>query len=218
MADITLQGLVGQSAPRSDSDGIKADIKLNRRAEVCICDWYTQMALEGRAFQVKAGTVTAPLVGQVVITDTAAEMCADASTGTTLIPVYAHIAVNLGTGTLHEYAAKSVGAKSTAGTAFVPLPLYIGGPASVCAARVAATAGSVTVTAELATTTRCHWHVANPLAVAAGHGFTSHMWQPRTPPPLVGPACFYIQVSATTTGPSYFASFDYIELPTVNVE
>ena len=216
MADITIQGLVGQSSPRAESDGIKADLKLNRRGELCVVDFYTQMALEGRAFQVRIGTITTPAVGDVVITDTKAEMCVDAATGTTVLPTHLHIGVNLGTGTLHEYGVKSVAAVSTSGTAFVPLPLYIGGAASTCVARAAEAGGVVTI-AELATTTRVHWAAANPLAVAAGHALTNHYWEPRTPPPIVGPANVYVQVAATGTGPSYFASFEYIELPTASV-
>jgi hypothetical protein len=50
-----------------------------------------------------------------------------------------------------------------------------------------------------------------------GAYFSTYDWQPRTPPILVGPRCYYVQIAATGTGPSYFASIDYIELPTVNV-
>src|SRR4030042_559028 len=160
MADITIQGLVGQSVPRAESDGIKADLKLNRRGELCVVDFYTQMALEGRAFQVRIGTISTPAVGDVVITDTKAEMCVDAATGTTVLPTHLHIGVNLGTGTLHEYACKSVA------------------------------------------------------AVAPSPPSTSTVRNPRPPPPIFGPANVYVQVAATGTGPSYYSSFEFIELPT----
>src|SRR3990167_6679872 len=94
--------------------------------------------LEGRAFQVRAGTITTPIVGDLLITDSAAEMCADAATGTTIIPTYLNIGIRLGTGILHEYGAKSIGSVSTAGTAFVPLPLMLGGNAALSTARVGA--------------------------------------------------------------------------------
>jgi len=214
MTDI--RGYVAQDTVSVADEGTRVGLKASKRGELIIIDWFTQMALEGRAYQVKAGTITTPLVGDVVITDTAAEMSADATTGTTIVPAYANIAVRLGTGTLHEYAAKSVGAVSTAGTAFVPLPLLMGGSASVATARVAA-AGGVTVTTEAATTTRRHWAVSNPVAVAAGHGRTTHEWNPVEPPTLVGPACFYLQIAATGTGPSYYATIDFIELTTASV-
>ena len=182
-----------------------------------VTDWYTYMVLAGAAYQVRAGTITTPLVGDVVLTDTAAEMCADAVTGTTIIPVNLNIGIRLATGTLHEYAAKSVATVSSVGTAFVPLPLRSNGAAAVSTARVAA-AGGVTVTAELATTTLRHWSYSNPVAAGAGNDPGNvRDWTPRMPPILVGPRCFYVQIAATTTGPSYYASFDYLEVPTATL-
>ncbi len=184
-------------------------------------DFLMYLVLSGAAYQVRAGTITTPLVGDVVVTDTAAEYCVDALSGYTIIPVYNNISIRLGTGTLHEYAIKSVSAVSTGGTAFVPLPLRTLGPdnaaaaAAVSTARVAA-AGGVTVTAELATTTRRHWSWSNPVAVGAGNdlGMGNLDWSPRMPPLLAGPACLYVQIAATTTGPSYYASLDYAEMLT----
>ncbi len=142
-------------------------------------------------------------------------VCVDAALGTTVIPVFLSLAVRLGTGTLHEYAVKSVAAASSAGTAFIPLPLLLGGNAAVSTARVAAHA--VTVAAETATTTRRHWAHSNPVAAGAGNDVPLLMWTPRMPPIIKGVGCIYLQVAATTTGPSYYASFDYIEAPTASL-
>ena len=210
MADI--RGIVGQGTVQSAADNTYADLEATRRGELIVIDFYTQMAIEGRIYQVRAGTVTTPLVGSVLIIDATAEMCADAVAGTTIIPAGLDLSIRLGTGILHEYAAKSVGAVSTAGTAFVPLNLQVGGVGSVSTARVQAHV--VTVAAELATTTRRHWSSSNPLAAGAGHSPKGQQWRPKAPPVLVGPACFYVQVGASGTGPSYYASFDYIELTT----
>lgn len=186
-----------------------------------VTDFYTYAALVGAGFQVRAGTITTPLVGDVLITDTAAEMAVDAASGLTLIPVGIGVAVRLATGTLQEYAAKSVATVSSAGTAFVPLPLKSNGPVAVSTARVSA-AGGVTVTAELATTTLRHWEFANPIAASAGSdpgmaAVASTAWNPKVPPILVGPRCFYLQIAATTTGPSYYAHIDYLEFPTASL-
>ena len=184
-----------------------------------VCDFYTYMSLIGAVYQVRAGTITTPLVGDVNLTDGFAEMSADAASATTIIPIYLNISLRLLTGTLHEYAAKSVATASTAGAAFVPLPLKSNGAAATSTARVAA-AGGVTVTAELATTTLRHWGFANPAAGAtgalptAGYGLE---WKPVAPPILAGPRCFYVQIAAATTGPSYYANFDYIEAPTATI-
>ena len=213
------------SLPGAAYDGTNAGGIAGRLGTEVMMDFFTWASLMGLGYQVRAGTITTPLVGDVVITDTFAEMCADAASGTTIIPVYLNIGLRLLTGTLHEYAAKSVGTVSSAGTAFTPLPLRpftAAGAASAAAtstARVSA-AGGVTVTAELATTTRRHWNFANPAAGAtgalptAGYGLE---WVPRMPPPLVGPWCFYVQIAATGTGPSYYANVDYLEFPTASL-
>ena len=214
MADI--RGFVSPGRVGTAADGSRVGVKTNRRGELVVMDFFTQMALEQRVFQVKAGTVTTPLTGDVVITNSAAEMCADASTGLTIIPCQFNASIRLATGTLHEYALKSIGSLSTAGTAFVPLNLYIGGLAPRATARVQA-AGAVSVGAELATTTTRHWSYSNPVAAAAGSEPTDYNWAPLNPPTLVGPSCFYVQIAATTTGPDYYASFDFVELPTAAI-
>lgn len=178
--------------------------KGSSRGEGCIIDFYTMMALEQNAFQVRAGTVTTHLTGDVDIIDTAAEMCADAALGLYLIPCHLNVHIEALGGTVPIITAKSVSGASTAGTAFVPLPLFIGGKAARASARVAA-AGGVTVPAELATTTRRHY-------TGTVNAATVLEWLPLLPPVLMGATCFYIQVAATTTGPDYYANFEFIEL------
>lgn len=195
-------------------NGSSPSMRLTTMADQVVANFYQAMILDGRGYTVRAGTISVPLVGDVVITDTAAEMCADAASGTTIMPIYANINFNLAAATLFETAGKSVATVSSAGTAFVPLPLKSDGSAAVTTARVQA-AGAVTVTAELATTTPRHFAWGHP--IAAGAWPTTFEWQPAAAPVLVGPRCFYIQIGADTTGPSYFASFDYLEMPTLMV-
>ena len=182
-------------------------------------DFYTQMAIEGRCYQVKAGTVSTPAVGDIKIIATAAEMCVDAASGTTVIPVFANVSLNLAVEVLTEVAGKSVGAVSTVGAAFVPLPLLMGGSAATSTARVAETGSAavgVTVTTEASTTTLRHFAFGSP--IQAGAWDTTYDWEPKAPPILSGASCFYIQVAAdATAGPSYYAHFDYIELPTESI-
>ncbi len=212
-----LELIVRDSSIQAVADGSLVPVKGTKRGEQVIIDWLTQMAFEGRAYQVIAGSITTPLVGDVVITDTAAEMSIDPPSGRTVIPVEGMIGIRLGTGTLHEYAIKSVGAVSTVGDAFVPLPLRIGGAAATSTARVDA-AGGVTVSADVVTTTRQHWHYANPLDIVTAGGGTQPLliWVPRVPPILVGPACLYCQIAATGTGPSYYVHLDFIEIPSTS--
>ena len=212
-----MRGYANYGAPRAMGDGTEGDVKINRMGELCVMDFYTQAVLEGRVYQVKAGTITAPLVGDGDITDTKCEMYAQANSGMTLLPVYVNIATRLAAATLFEYAVKSVGAAAVTAANFIPLPLYMGGPASRCVAAVGQT-GAIEVAAEANTTTRTHYHYANPLDDGDGHGLDyAIIWQPQCPPPLAGVACVYVQVAGDTTGPEHFTSLDYIEMETVNV-
>ncbi|TFG79876.1 MAG: hypothetical protein E4H19_16015, partial [Chromatiales bacterium] len=160
--------------------------RLTTMGEQVVVDFFTAAMLDGRGYQVRAGTITAPLTGDIVITDTAAEMAVDAASGTTIIPVQAvaHFE-SLNGGTLPEIAIKSVATASSAGTAFVPLKMKTDGSASVSTARVQA-AGSVTVTAELATTTLRHY---SGLVATVGTGGAPFLWEPKGAPVLVGAQC-----------------------------
>src|SRR3990167_6541562 len=148
-----LQVKVNQDARRAGGEGAYLDIKGSKRGEMCIIDFYTAMYLEQRAYSVRIGSVSAPVTSDTAITTLEADMCADVVAGLTLIPIYFNIAANLMTGTANEVGFKSVGAASTAGTVFVPIPLYIGGAAALSTARAQAT-GACTVTDDAVTTTR----------------------------------------------------------------
>ncbi len=180
-------------------------------------DFYTFSMLCGAGYQIRAGTITTPVVGDVVLTDVNAEMCVDAPTSQlTIIPVNLNVSMRLLTGTLHEYAVKSVTGASTVGAAFTPLQLKSGGPGAVATARVANN-GGVTVPAELVTNTRRHWSGSNPAAGATGALPTNLFtldWTPRVPPILTGPWVVYVQIAATGTGPSYYAALEWLEYPT----
>lgn len=218
-------GRLGKAYALTTSSSLLRPLLGDPSGALVVMDFYLKAMLDGAGYQVRAGTITTPLVGDVVITDTAAEFCIDPPAGYTALPVNQQISLRLLTGTLHEYASKSVGTASTAGTAYVALPLLPGGSttAALTTARVAA-AGGVTVTAELATTTRRHWELANPAAGATGAlptaGHTLD-WTPRNPPPIRSLSgalqCFYTQIAATTTGPSYYAHLDFLEFISANI-
>ena len=193
------------TAPKGGTVNAQTLLSVDPGGALVVMDFFAKAILDGRGFQVRAGTITTPLSADVVITDTAAEMCADAAAGFVILPIFLQVDIEALVGTLPQIAAKSVGTVSSAGTAFVPLPLKSGGAAAATTARVAA-AGGVTVTAELATTTPVHY--IQTLAVAAD---AQARWEPLRPPVLNGPRCFYVQVASVTTGSTYFANFNYLE-------
>lgn len=215
MATAELQVLVNQDAPRAAGEGAYIDIKGTKRGEMCVLDWYTAMYLEQRAYSVRLGSVSAFVTSSTAILTTAADMCADVVLGLTLIPTWFNIAIQGATGTANEVGFKSNAAVSTAGTVFVPVPLYVGGAAALSTARAQAT-GNCTVADDAVTTTReiCAW--AN--GIAAGAYTTTFTYKPRLPHVVNGAGGVYMQVGATTTGMDYFADFEYIELRTTNID
>ena len=207
MAVETLRVKVNQDILRAETEEIFADWKGTKRGEGCVIDFYTAMALEQRVFQVRAGSVSAPLVGDVAITDQVCEMAAEAPSGVTLMPITFNWCFNL--------AAATWTTAITFTTQFTPLNLYIGGVEALSRAYVDA-AGGVDVGAnESLTLDRLHYHWAQP--IAAGAYTTTDTWEPIAPPALNDHSIAYVQIGADTTGPSYFATLQYIELLTVNL-
>lgn len=207
-------GIVRTAVPGLTT-GSGAPLTLTASGATVVMDWYAAQVLNGYGWQVRAGTITTPLVGDVVVTDTAAEYYVNVANGGTLIPLTNTISIRLGTGTLHEYAVKSVaGAGTTNG--FTPLALKTGAVTTGLDTAAVSAAGGVTVSAELATTTRRHWSFSQPIAMGAYVG--EQQWEPLRPPVLQGTAsavqCLYVQIAATTTGPSYYAALDYLLIPT----
>ena len=197
-------------------------VRLTTMAEVVVAESYLAWLLDGRGYQVRAGTIATGIAAQDVIADTVAEMCADAASGTTIIPVHFGIGIRgIATGLTLQVAVKAVGAVSSAGTAFVPLPLKQDGSAAVSTARVASSA--VTVTAELATTTRRLFEYENnntqtPTSALGAVDMATIAAQCADLRYVgVGPACVYVQVASTTAFNLYFGTLDYFEMPTLMV-
>ena len=170
--------------------------------------------------RVVAHSLHSPLVGDVAIVTATAEMAIDAASGTTIIPIYNIVQIELQGGVEIEMDGMSVGAATTGGDAFVPLPLKLGGSASVSTARVDA-AGGVTVTAEVVTATRNHWTMGSEFAQIdqddPGIPTNPIVWEPAAAPVLVGDSTFYVQVGSATPGPGYFGIIDFVEIPTLMI-
>lgn len=207
-------GYGGQTAPGA---------RLTTLGEMVAVDFITASLLDGRGYQDRAGTIATGLSAQNVIADTSADMCQDGATGTTIIPIKFHAAVRMvATALTFQAAVKSVGAVSTSGTAFVPLPLLTGGTASGQQARVAADA--VVVPAELATTTKRLFEYENnytqtPSTDTGGDlaGLTVAANALDLRDIGVGPYCVYVQVASTTAQNLWFGTLDFLQFPTAMI-
>ena len=192
--------------------------RINKRGELRIISFQQEMLQQGRCFQVRVGTVATGIAMQDVIADATAEFCYDALVGLTIIPIKLGVAAReINTALTVQAALKGVGAVSSAGTVFVPIPLLQGGPGAAGTARAAA--GAVTVTTEAVTTTRRIFEYENvnthadPTAYKAGlDTLTIAAVMAQLQYVGMGPACIYFQAAAATAFPLYFAHLDVIEL------
>jgi len=216
---------VAQDVIDAAGEGTWMAVKGSKMGFPCVIDFYTYMAICGNAYQIRAGTVATPLAADSVLTDTAAQASIDALLGTTLIAVELGLGLrDVATATTLQCALKAVGAVSSAGTAFVPLPMLQGGPAAATTARVA-TDGGVTVAAELATTTRRLWEFeaiqaqsATVITDTALGSMNAVCWKPTIPYIGRGPACVYLQVASTTAFTLHFGHINYIELTSTGID
>ncbi len=214
--DLTLQ---------ANAEGGAVGLQATKRGELRVTDFYTQMLLQGRMYQIRAGVIATGVAMDAVITDTAAEGSVDAAAGTAIIPVNFRLAFdNIATATTVKARVNAVGVVSSAGTAFVPLPLLQGGVAGVATARVANN-GGVTVTAETVTTTRQLFAYSDVdtetpttgVGAEAGPNASITAAAARFNYVGKGAACVYVQLGATTAFPLYYFQLDYIEIPTINL-
>ncbi len=213
-----LQVKVNQDSPRAESEGNWADLKGTKRGEVCVVDFFTEMVLEGRGFQSRAGTKkTSITMDAAAITDTQSEMSVTCNTSMTFLPFEVMINTDTQVGDAFECAGKSVPTLAAAGTLFTPLPLYSGGVASRVTAYTK-TAGGCTVAGELATDTRQHFmyceeFVGDDTNEEAVIGI---LWTPRIVPVCKGSCAFYVQIAAATAA-TYFSHINWLEMPTANI-
>lgn len=175
-----------------------------------VMDFVTKSLLSGYGFQTRLGALTTPVTGDVEVTTTAAEMSADSIVGLTLIPIRFHFNLEALGGTLPQASVKLTGTASTAGTAFVPLPLLVGGPAAASFGHTAraAAAGGVTVVDDAVTTTRVIYSITQ--AAAGNFEGDVNLYGRGI---VKGAGNAYVAVGSVSTGSTYFTALDVLAIP-----
>src|SRR3972149_3568350 len=80
-------GRVRQNSYEDYSEGQDRMARLNRRGELVVTDFYTQIVLDGRAFHMQIGTEDAPVNSTTSIDDQLAWAVADNTVGYAMIPL-----------------------------------------------------------------------------------------------------------------------------------
>jgi len=82
-------GIVRTTSYDTATDGTPvAEFAVNKRKELIVIDFWTQLMLEGRMFHIQAGAESAPIDCTLSPDDELAWMLLDTSVGTTTIPTY----------------------------------------------------------------------------------------------------------------------------------
>lgn len=191
--------------PRGLTAGSGSTAWLDSSGAMVVMDFYKKAILDGHGFQVRLGVLTTPVSADVEVTTVAAEMSADSTAGLVIIPTRFTFNLEAIVGTLPQASVKMTATASTAGTAFVPLPMLTGGRAASTTARAAA-AGGVTVVDDAATTTRLLY--ASTQAAAGNFDVDIDLTGRGV---VNGAGNIYVAVGSVTTGSTYFSGLTYLE-------
>ncbi len=232
-------GRVRQNSYENYSEGQDRLQRINRRAEVVVVDFYTQMVFDGRTFGVQIGTVDS--AGGVNSTgtapaDTVVWALTDCANGITIIPVEAQVAIETWTsGTLVNFMLEADMGKVRfsavgGGGAFTPINTRGDSPrAAVSTSYVNLTTGAGVTAAAKSTIGGVdgsyEFHnfaieglldmtVGDPLPEVA---FTWRAKESGSPPVIVGPGSFVFHLAASSADITATGGYRFIELPSESV-
>lgn len=231
-------GRVRQNSYENYAEGQDRPARINKRAELVVMDFYTQMVLDGRMFAVQIGTVDA--AGGVNSTgtapaDTLVWALTDAAVGTTIIPVVAQVAVETWTtATLINFMLEADMGKVRfsavgGGGAFTALNMRGDSPrAAASASYVNLTTGAGVTAAAKSTiggANGSHEFYQNAIEVNVGDaadaatdaGMTWRAKDAGDPPVIVGPGSFLMHLAAATADLTATGHYHFIELPSESV-
>ena len=231
-------GRVRQNSYDNWSEGQDRVTRLNRRGELVVIDFYTQMVLDGRVFAVQIGTIDA--AGGVNSTgtapaDTVVWALTVAAVGITIIPVWAQVAIETWTtSTLVNFMLEADMGKVRfaavgGGGAFTALNMRGDSPrAAASASYVNLTTGAGVTAAAKSTiggvdgshefyTNAIEDNVGDAGDAATDAGMTWQAKDSGAPPVIVGPGSFVFHLASASADVTATGGYHFIELPSESV-
>ncbi len=211
--------------------------RLNRRGELVVTDFFTQMVLDGKTFGVQIGSMDA--AGAINSTgaapaDTLVWALTDTATGTTIIPVQAQLAIQTWTtATLIDFMLEADMGKVRfsavgGGGAFTPINALGGSPKRAKSKTYVNLTTGAGVTAAAKSTiggvdgsyefyqTAIEVNLGNAADAATDAGFRWNAQTDGSPPIIVGPGSFLFHAAAAADFTAY-GNYRFIELPSESV-
>ena len=219
-------GKVRQNTYDSNPEGTERVPRTNRRGELVVCDFWTQLMLDGRMFHIQVGTETTAVNTTTTADDQLVWMVVDGLEGWTLLPALYEVSIDqLAAATQPEAYLEIDNAKvryNTGGSAYVPENLRTDRPrVSVAASAIVGT--DITTLAKTAVpgSIEIGHHTFFEDAIASSTGAELHYYEinarERPLPAVVGVGSICCHFAASTADAVGFGCLQWAELESENV-
>ncbi|MHC4867017.1 MAG: hypothetical protein ACYTEX_23310 [Planctomycetota bacterium] len=219
-------GKVRQDTYDNNPEGSEKVPRSNRRGELVVCDFWTQLMLDGRIFHMQVGTESAGVNTTTTAADTLVMMVVDGLDGWTLLPVLYEVSVDAAAAATQPEAYLEIdNAKvryNTGGTAFVPENLRTDRPRTSVAASAyvgtdITTNAKTAVPGSIEIGHHTFWEdaIATPTGAELHHYVISAKERPL--PAVVGIGSILGHFGASTADATGFACLQWAEVESENV-
>lgn len=219
---------VKQNSYSNWGDGQDRPPRANRRGELVVCDFWTQLVLDGRMFHMQIGTESTPVNCTVAAADTLVWALVDGAAGTTYIPALWEVSFDLLTNATNVEAYFEIDrAKArwiSGGTSYVPENMRTDRP-RVSVAAAAYVGADITASAKTAVPGSIeighHKFMEDNITTAAGAAFHHYKLTAKNRPMGVivgvGSMIGHFASGTTENDVTGFGNLDWAEIPTESV-
>jgi hypothetical protein len=223
MSEAIFRTFVQQDAYRVGAEGGAVAVRANPRGEVVVPDWYTQLALDGRVYNISTSVQeTGDLLGETApgTNNVNPSILVDVPTGTTIIPIELTVMAE-GTGTSGDWAVIRMSTDDTTryssgGASITPINMRKDDPNT---SSVSAYHGGTQVVASANTDDDTLWYSSYDQGAFGAAGNKVQSWSARNgvPPVLIGPAALLVFVQVNNVDEEVLWSLKWAEFSTTDI-
>ena len=223
MSEAIFRTFVQQDAYRVGAEGGAVAVRANPRGEVVVPDWYTQLALDGRVYNISTSVQeTGDLLGETApgTNNVNPSILVDVPTGTTIIPIELTVMAE-GTGTSGDWAVIRMSTDdgtrySSGGASITPINMRKDDPNT---SSVSAYHGGTQVVASANTDDDTLWYSSYDQGAFGAAGNKVQSWSARNgvPPVLIGPAALLVYVKVNNVDEEVLWSLKWAEFSTTDI-